>query len=215
VEESKNGGLITYTVKGGYTTKRTELCAEGDWSNAAFWLCAGAIGSAPVAVRGLNSGSLQPDRAIIDILGRFGAEIEEADGKFCVSPATLSGCEIDVRNTPDLVPAIAVVAACAMGSTTITGAARLKIKESDRIASVSEMINSLGGEAEAGDDGMKIHGTGLVGGTVRSHNDHRIAMAAAIACAASSEDITVEGAEATQKSYPSFFEDMKKLTLEF
>ena len=215
VDISESEGLRTYTVSGGYTTKKTELCADGDWSNAAFWLCAGAVGSAPVACRGLRAESLQPDRAIIDILRSFGAVIEESDGKYCVSPASLHGIKIDVSNTPDLTPVIAVVAACAEGSTEIVGAARLKIKESDRIRSICEMIRSLGGEAEARDDGMKIHGTGLVGGRVRSHNDHRIAMAAAIASGACADEVTVIGAEATEKSYPSFFEDLKKLTLEF
>ena len=215
IEVSEQDGLFTYTVTGSYTTKREEISAEGDWSNAAFWLCAGAIGSAPVAVLGLRTESLQPDRAIIDILRRFGAVIEEADGKFCVSPTTLRGCEIDVSETPDLTPAIAVVAACAEGSTNIVGGVRLKIKESDRIRSICDMINSLGGEAEAREDGMKIHGTGLVGGSVRSYNDHRIAMAAAIASGACADEVTIMGAEATQKSYPLFFDDMKKLTLEF
>lgn len=206
-------GLRTYTVSGKYTTPSNAVCAEGDWSNAAFWLCAGAIGTAPVAVTGLDEGSLQPDRKIIDILREFGSEIEISKDKFCVSPASLSGCEIDVKNTPDLVPAIAVVAACAMGRTTITGASRLKIKESNRIESVCNMISALGGEAEPTDDGIVIHGTGISGGSVDCCNDHRIAMAAAIASAASADDITVCGAEATAKSYPAFFEDMKKLSI--
>ncbi len=214
VQTEKNAdGLITYTVHGSYKTVGDEISAEGDWSNAAFWLCAGAIGSAPVAVRGLDGASLQPDRAILDILSRFGAEIEVSGEKYCVSPAPLSACKIDVKNTPDLAPVVAVVAACAVGTTEITGAARLRMKESDRILSTCEMINSLGGEAEAQEDGMKIHGTGLVGGEVLAHNDHRIVMAAAIASASACEDIGIIGAEACEKSYPSFFEDLEKLKI--
>ncbi len=215
VDIKEDGGLLSYSVCGSYKTLKDEISAEGDWSNAAFWLCAGAIGSAPVAVRGLDSHSLQPDRAIIDILERFGAEIEVSEGKYCVSPSSLTACEINVKNTPDLAPVLAVVAACAMGSTLICGAHRLKLKESDRIATVCEMIESLGGEAQAFDDSMKIHGTGLVGGEVSSHNDHRIAMAAAIAAAAACDDIKITGAEACDKSYPSFFEDYEKLKLSF
>ncbi len=213
VEESEQDGLRSYEVRGEYRTLERVIHAEGDWSNAAFWLCAGAIGSAPVAVTGLSGGSLQPDKAVIDILRRFGAQIEVSEDKYVVSPASLEGCAIDVKNTPDLVPALCIVAACAMGKTEITGGARLRLKESDRIASVCGMINALGGEAEPTEDGMIIHGTGITGGRVNSHNDHRIAMAAAIACAASAEDITIEDAESTEKSYPAFFEDMKKIRI--
>ncbi len=213
VNKTQESSLITYTVSGSIKTQTDVICTEGDWSNAAFWLCAGAIGSAPVAVRGLNARSLQPDKAIIDILEKFGAEIEIADGKYCVSPAPLSACEINMKNTPDLAPVVAVVAACSMGTTEITGAARLKIKESDRIATVCEMIRALGGEAEAQEDGMKIHGTGIVGGDVCAHNDHRIVMAAAVASAAAADDIKIIGAQACEKSYPAFFEDFEVLSL--
>ena len=213
VTEEEEDGLPVFRVSGRIKTLcRIQKC-EGDWSNAAFWLCAGAIGSAPVGVRGLDPGSLQPDRAIIDILSRFGAEIECEGDKFVVSPAPLHGIEIDVKNTPDLVPILAVVAACAEGKTKITGAGRLRLKESDRIAAVCDMINSIGGEAECEEDRIIIHGTGISGGRVKSWGDHRIAMAAAIASAASADDITVIGAECTEKSYPAFFEDMKKVMI--
>ena len=213
VEQSEADGHFTYTVHGSYRTPEKELRAEGDWSNAAFWLCAGAIGSAPVAVRGLSDSSLQGDRVIIEILERLGAEIECSDGKICVSPAPLTACDIDVSNTPDLAPVLAVACACAAGTSTITGAKRLRMKESDRIATTCHLINSLGGEAEELPDGIRIHGTGIVGGKVNAHNDHRIAMAAAIAAAASADDICILGAEACEKSYPSFFEDFEKLSI--
>lgn len=208
-------GLLSYTVEGKYKTPDTELSAEGDWSNAAFWLCAGAIGTAPVAVSGLSADSLQPDRAIIDILKKMGAEVEVSDDKYCVSPSSLTGCTIDVKDCPDLVPAISLLGSFAMGKTQIVGGKRLKIKESDRIKSVCDMINSLGGEAEAEDDGLTVHGTGLCGGTVKSYNDHRIAMAAAVASGAVSEDVSIIGAEAVEKSYPHFFSDLKNITLNF
>ena len=211
VEIKKEGGA--YSVNGRPKTPCRAIPAEGDWSNAAFWLCAGAVGSAPVGVSGLDGNSLQPDRAVIDILRRFGAEIEEAGGKYVVSPAPLYACEIDVKNTPDLVPALAVAAACAEGKTRIFGAGRLRLKESDRIESVCEMITALGGEAESVGDEIIVHGTGLSGGVVKCHNDHRIAMAAAIASCASADDITILGAECTQKSYPAFFEDFEKIRI--
>ncbi len=213
VKEQIQNGLYTYTVSGSYKTLKEEIKAEGDWSNAVFWLCSGAIGSAPVAVRGLSENSLQPDREIIEILEKFGAELEHVDGKYCVSPSPLTASRVDVRNCPDLSPAIALVASCATGTSTICGAGRLRLKESDRIEAICEMITALGGEAEAFDDEIIIHGTGIVGGVVNSHNDHRIAMSAAIAAGAASEDIVILGAEATEKSYPSFFDDFLKITI--
>ncbi len=213
VEATENEGLKSYSIEGRYITPSSEIRAEGDWSNAAFWLCAGAIGSAPVAVTGLSDSSLQPDRAIIDILQSFGAEVEKTTEKYCISPAPLTGIEIDVSQTPDLVPAIAVVAACALGNTRIYGGERLRLKESDRIETVCELVRSLGGEAKSTQDGMIIRGTGISGGVVNSANDHRIAMAAAVASSAAADDITIIGAQATEKSYPAFFEDLKKLDL--
>ena len=206
-------GLPVYTVSGTYTTPASEIKAEGDWSNAAFWLCAGALGSSAVTVEGLRADSLQPDRAIIDILRSFGAKIDESENTYTVYPSSLRSAKIDVSQCPDLAPVISVVAACAEGKSEIVGGARLRLKESDRIASVCSMIRALGGSAEEREDGMLISGTGLSGGVVDSARDHRIAMAAAVAVTQSSNDITILGAEATEKSYPSFFEDLGKLQL--
>lgn len=211
VEVSEQEGLVTYTVCGSYTTPERTVRAEGDWSNAAFWLCAGAIGSSPVTVTGLCSDSLQPDRAIVDILRAFGAEVTQHESSYTVYPSRLVGTRIDVSQTPDLAPVICVVAACAESPSEIVGGARLRIKESDRIASSCSMIRSLGGRACERDDGMLIYPTGLTGGVVDSWGDHRIAMAAAIGATAASENISILRAEATEKSYPSFFEDLEKL----
>ena len=213
VDIDASEGLPVYTVSGSYTTPASEITAEGDWSNAAFWLCAGALGSSAVTVEGLRADSLQPDRAIIDILRSFGAKIDEGENTYTVHPSRLRCATVDVSQCPDLAPVISVVAACAEGKSEIVGGARLRLKESDRIASVCEMIRALGGSAGEREDGMLISGTGLSGGVVDSARDHRIAMAAAVAITQSSNDITILGAEATEKSYPSFFEDLGKLRL--
>ncbi len=184
------------------------VTVEGDWSNAAFWLCAGALG-APVTVTGLDPQSLQGDRAICGLLSRFGAAVEQKGDAVTVSPGPLTACDIDASAIPDLVPALAVVAAAARGTTRIFNAGRLRLKESDRLETVAGMLAALGGKVEQTKDGLLVTGTALSGGTVDSCNDHRIAMAAAVASTLCS--VTVTGAEAVNKSYPHFWEDMEKM----
>lgn len=186
-----------------------KAAVEGDWSNAAFWLCAGAI-SRPVTVTGLNPDSLQADRQITEILRRFGAEVRSDESGVHVAPSALHAIEIDARNIPDLVPPIAAVAACARGTTTIFGAERLRIKESDRLKSVADALRAVGGQVEITPDGLQITGCSLHGGTIDSSNDHRIAMLAGILSSVCSQPITLLGAEAVRKSYPSFWEELKK-----
>lgn len=187
--------------------------AEGDWSNAAFWLCAGAI-SAPVTVTGLNPDSAQGDRKIVSLLSEFGAEPVWSGGGLTVAPRPLRGVCLDARQTPDLVPPLALLGACAEGQTTITGAARLRFKESDRLQSVADVLNALGGHAEVLPDGLRITGGRLRGASVSARNDHRIAMLAAVASAVCAEPVRLSGAEATEKSYPRFWDDLAALQKE-
>ncbi len=186
-----------------------ELKVEGDWSNAAFPLCAAAI-CGEVTLTGIGK-SLQGDRKILDILRLFGADVEEKESSVTVRHRELHGISLDATDIPDLVPVIAVTAAAAHGKTVITGAARLRIKESDRIKTVCAMINAIGGNAQETDDGMIIEPTALRGGTVDAANDHRIAMSAAVASCACENPVTIIGAEAVNKSYQSFFEDLEKI----
>lgn len=187
---------------------------EGDWSNAAFWLCAGALG-AEVSVTGLDPDSLQGDKAVFDLLADFGAACHCTNGCYTVSPTALRALEIDAAAIPDLVPVLSVVAAAAKGTTRIFNAARLRLKESDRIESVRKMLEGLGAAVEETADGLLIHGgKPLTGGEVDSFGDHRIAMAAAIAAIAAKGPVTIIGAEAVEKSYPRFWEDYKTLQTE-
>ena len=132
-----------------------ELRVDGDWSNAAFFLAAGALGE-PVTVTGLSLDSPQGDKAILDALRRFGARVEETNDAVTVSPETLAGCTIDVGETPDLLPILAVLGAFASGETRLVNAARLRLKESDRLASVSAMLRALGGKVEELPDALAI-----------------------------------------------------------
>ena len=187
------------------------LAVEGDWSNAAFWLCAGAVGHAPLTVTGLDPASPQGDRAVLDLLLRFGAAVEAGEDCVTVSPAPLHGAELDARDVPDLIPVLSVVAACAAGETRVVHAGRLRLKESDRLSSTAALLRSLGGAVTELEDGLVIHGGGLTGGCVDSFRDHRIAMAAAAASAACPESVTIRGAEAVNKSYPAFFAHYRAL----
>ncbi|MBQ4566311.1 MAG: 3-phosphoshikimate 1-carboxyvinyltransferase [Oscillospiraceae bacterium] len=184
---------------------------EGDWSNAAFWLCAGAI-SRPVTLHGLDPHSPQGDRKVAAVLRAFGAEIQWENDAVTVRPKPLKGIEIDAKDIPDLVPPLALVAAFAQGKTRIYNAQRLRIKESDRLATVAQTLKALGGEAEITGDGLLISGTGLTGGSADSHNDHRIAMLCAIASSRCPVQLT--GAEAVDKSYPRFWEDLENMQKE-
>lgn len=189
IEDMENGWRIPGNQK--YTSPGT-VEAEGDWSAAAFWLGANSLGNA-VAVKGLNRASCQGDKAVEALLPQIGGEI-------------------DVTDTPDLMPILSAVAAALPGKTTrIIGAARLRLKESDRIAAMAKTIQALGGKAEELPDGLVIHGAKLKGGTVDGMNDHRVVMSAAIAATACQGPVTILGAEAVNKSYPHFWRDFEAL----
>ena len=183
---------------------------QGDWSNAAFFLCAGALGG-ETEITGLSLDSRQSDRALTDILKAFGADIK-CGNSVSVCKSELFGITVDISQCPDLFPTLAVTACAAHGDTVFTNAARLRIKESDRIEAVEKMITSLGGFAESTPDSLTVHGTGtLAGGEVNSFNDHRSVMAAAVAACICESPVVIRDAQAVNKSYPDFFEDYKKL----
>ena len=186
------------------------IAVEGDYSQAAFFLVAGAI-SDRLRVEGLSQNSLQPDSVIVDILNRMGANITQEGDTLVASPSQLHGIDIDVSQCPDLVPPLAIAAAFAQGMTRITGAARLRIKESDRLSALAQNLNALGVKTEEQPDGLTIHGGTMTGGEVDTFGDHRIAMAFSIAAASSKQTITILGAQCVDKSYPKFYEDFAKL----
>ena len=182
--------------------------AKGDWSNAAFWLSAGAIGHGEVTCTGLDMKSRQGDRAIIELLESFGARVTIERNSVTVSPGELRGIDIDAGNTPDLVPVLAAVASTAEGRTVIRNAERLRIKESDRLHTVATSLTSLGADVTETEDGLVINGKKtLAGGKTQSFGDHRIAMTAAVISAACTGPVIINNAEAVNKSYPTFFED--------
>jgi len=188
-----------------------EYVAEGDWSGAAFYLTAGALG-APITISGLSEDSHQPDKAILGFLKAAGAAVSSEKNRITVSPAPLRPFEADVSACPDIFPILAVLAAGIKGDSLLYGGGRLRLKESDRIATTARMLTALGGNVTEGPDFLRIHGKGyLMGGTVDGAGDHRIVMAATTASIIAQNSVSIEGAEAYTKSYPGFFEDFSAL----
>jgi 3-phosphoshikimate 1-carboxyvinyltransferase len=201
-----------FSVKGNQRFRSPgEAQAEGDWSNAAFFLCMGALGG-EVSLRGLSLNSTQGDREVMDILRRFGANINTGAGGCAVTAGTLRAISIDASQIPDLVPVLAVVASAAAGETKIFNAQRLRIKESDRIQSTFDLLSGLGADVRITGDGLEIRGKErLAGGTVNGSGDHRIVMAAATAACVCESPVVIRGCEAVTKSYPSFFGDYRAM----
>ncbi len=200
-----------YACSGGQAIQSPgTLRVDGDWSNAAFFLAAGALGN-PVTVTGLNLDSPQGDKMILSALRKFGARVDATAETVTVSPAKLTGCTIDVGETPDLLPILAALGVCATGETRLVNAARLRLKESDRLASVSAMLRALGGTVTELPDALVITGGALAGGTVDSCRDHRIAMSAAIAAIRCANEVSILGADAVNKSYTAFYTDYNQL----
>ena len=186
-----------FLVSGGQQYQSREMRIECDWSQAAFWYAARALGS-PVDVLGMDETSRQGDRCI---------------AACCEELARDGEVTLDVSQCPDLVPALAAMAAVRRGTTRIVNAARLRIKESDRLAAVADVLNKLGAQVTEQPEGLTIVGRhGLSGGvSVDSHNDHRIAMMAAIAATRCEHPVTVLDAHCVAKSYPNFWEDHETL----
>ncbi len=219
VEAGKNG----WRIPGGQLYRPRSLAVEGDWSQAAFWYAAQALGN-PVTVEGMDQRSIQGDRAFLDWVRMVQNQPAAGDAAVPIwgagpkqeGPSTPSeGCavSIDVSQNPDLVPPLAAMGALMNGRLRIRNAARLRMKESDRLASVTAVLSALGAEAAEGPDFLDIQGKERLAGGVKvdSFNDHRIAMMAAIAATRCEKPVTITGAECVAKSYPNFWEEYERL----
>ena len=194
----ENQNYERFIVPGDQWCTARSYTIEADWSQAAFWLAAGSLGN-PVLTVGLSDQSTQGDRVIDEHFASF-------------AWGTWRTVEIDVSDCPDLLPPLAVMAAFHDGATRLTNAARLRLKESDRLATVHQMLSALGGAASEEADSLTVYGVStLPGGTVDGANDHRIVMAAAIAAARCQGPVVIRGAEAVKKSYPGFWRDYENL----
>jgi len=184
---------------------------EGDWSGAAFLLVAGAI-AGEIAIKGLNVFSSQADKAILRALTMSEAVVSIAEDQIVIGPGKLKAFHFDATDCPDLFPPLVALASFCEGTTVIEGVSRLAHKESNRGLTLQEEFGKMGIEITLQDDLMLVKGgTGLKAATVHSHHDHRIAMACAVAALRAEGETTIEEAEAINKSYPTFYSDLKKL----
>ena len=238
-QEPGSDVTLIFHIKGNQHYKLPSHCiVEGDWSNAAFFLSAGAIAENAVTVRRLNMNSKQGDKAIISLLEKYGADViintsmtssestntnvtsgsskkdESSSGlsDITITPRPLHGIDIDAENIPDLVPILSLVASVAEGTTIIRNIERLRIKESDRVATVIDTLTRLGSDIREENRSLVINGRpSLTGGVVDSYNDHRIAMTAAIAAICCSDPVTIMDPLAVNKSYPGFYDDLQAM----
>ncbi len=209
--EIENNNYKEFNIRGAQKYNSRNYYVEGDYSQGAFFLVAGALGSS-IVCSGLNKDSLQGDKVILDILEAMGCNVEESEEGIKVKPSKTKGIEIDASNCPDLVPILTVLASLSEGETKIVNAKRLRIKECDRLHAITKELNKLGANIIELEDSLIISGVNeLKGGEVDSHNDHRIVMALAIAATRARGNVIINNPSAVEKSYPNFFKDYFKL----
>lgn len=206
VAQTENG----YFIKGRQKYISRDYTVEGDWSQAAFYAVAGAL-FGRVEMTGVDFNSTQGDKQIADIIERFGARVERGENSLTVYKSNLKGIEIDAADIPDMVPALAVLGAYADGTTVIKGAQRLRLKESDRIESVTYNLKKSGADITPMPDGMIIKHSMLKGAELKGFNDHRIVMAMTVAATGAQGESIIDDAQSINKSYPAFFDDYNKL----
>ena len=179
---------------------------EGDWSNAAFFLCMGALSRKGITLSGLDPDSLQGDRQIVEILARMGAQISISGDQITVKRGKLNALTLDVSQIPDLVPAVCALMALADGTSRIMNARRLRLKESDRLKTTCAFLRAIGADAAPDGDCIVINGKSVLsGGEADSFGDHRIAMALTLAAGGCENPVIIKVAEAVSKSFPEFF----------
>ena len=218
VETMRSFGVKTaesgssYTIHGGHYISPKSVVVEGDWSGAAFMLCAGALSDCGITVDRLDVNTTQGDSKILDILREMGASVSYGKSAVTVKKKNLHGICLDAENIPDLIPVVSALASVSAGTTKIYNCERLRHKESDRLEAIINMISSLGGRVELSGDTLIISGQdALEGGTISSYGDHRMAMSAAVAAIKCKKEVRIENAEAVNKSYPGFWTDYSAL----
>ena len=200
-----------FYIPGGQCYRGIDLTIEGDWSAAAMLLVAGAV-AGEVRVENISALSKQADTAILDALARAGAEVIIEGDSITASQRDLHGFEFDATQCPDLFPALAALAAAAEGETTLYGTSRLTHKESNRAKTIAEEFQKIGIAVDISKENvMRIQGGRIHATEVESHNDHRIAMALAVAGLMSDGEMRIHGAECVAKSYPDFFEQLESI----
>lgn len=200
-----------FSIKGNQQYKACSFLVEPDWSQAANFIAAAALGS-KIRVRGLNLGSVQGDQAILNILDSFGHLIKFSNGTIQVLPGEIKAVDVDVSQCPDLLPILAVIASFANGNVFLYGANRLRFKESDRLKATANALNSIGADIKELNDALLVRPVPFFkGGVAESYGDHRIVMALTMCAARSKEPIFISNYLGVNKSYPTFFDDFRRI----
>ena len=200
-----------FRIPGGQRYEAFDCHVPGDFSTATFLLCAAAMTDSQVCLEGLDMLDCQADKAVIDYLREMGARITIDDDGIHVSGGDLRGCELDLCDSPDALPALAVAGCAAAGETRLVNVAQARLKETDRIAVMCSELKKLGADIEELEDGLVIRQSALLGGTVEGFDDHRIVMSLAIAGCIAKAPVRVTAAEAVNVSYPAFLDDFQRL----
>ena len=210
--EAANQDYKEFLVKGDHIYKGKHYRIEGDYSSAAYFLAAGAIGGKPVTVKNLKADSAQGDKCLLNILSAMGCPVVHQKEQVMVYRRDeLKGVTIDMGDYPDLVQTVAVVAAYARGKTEMTNIGHLRFKETDRLNDTAAELAKMGIRVDVTDNSMVIYGGKPRGAEIEAHNDHRMAMSLAIAAIFAEGNSIINGAEAVSKSYPRFFSDLAGL----
>ncbi|MBN1360802.1 MAG: 3-phosphoshikimate 1-carboxyvinyltransferase [Sedimentisphaerales bacterium] len=207
----ENDRMRRFRVQGGQSYRAFDLPVPADFSSATFFLCGAALFGDGVTLKGLDFADSQPDKAVVDYLRAMGAEITAADDGITVKASSLKGVEIDMNATPDALPAMAVTAAFAEGTTRLVNVPQARTKETDRIACMAEELAKMGAQVEELPDGLVVHHSKLRAAHLDGRSDHRIVMALALAALGLDEPCTIETAEAIKVTFPAFVNLMRSL----
>jgi 3-phosphoshikimate 1-carboxyvinyltransferase len=206
----ENRDYSLFRIQGNQKYIPQSYTVEGDWSGGAFLLVAGAI-NGQLCVRGLRSDSMQSDKLIVNALENAGAHIISGENQIEITRSELKAFEFDATESPDLFPPLVALASYCEGISTIKGVSRLIYKESDRAKALQEEFSKMGIKIEINDDLMFVIGGKPQGARVESHDDHRIAMAIAVASLGATAKVSIRDSQCVAKSYPGFFDDLRRV----
>jgi len=209
--EFEHEGLRSFRVKGHQCYKSFDLSVPADFSSATFFLCAGALNDNDITVRGLDMNDPQGDKAVVDYLRQLGARVDVEQDHIRVRPGDLKGVTLDINNTPDALPMLAVLGCFAKGKTALTNVAQARAKETDRIKVMCKELRRLGAKVEELPDGLVIEQSRLRAAEVHGHGDHRVVMALTVAGLSIGGNTFVDTAESVAVTFPTFIEKMSSL----
>lgn len=207
----ENDRMRRFHVKGGQRYKAYDMPVPADFSSATFFLCAGALFADGITLEGLDFADSQPDKAVVDYLRAMGADIAIDANAITVRAAALKGVEIDMNATPDALPAMAVTAAYAEGTTRLVNVPQARMKETDRIACMAQELAKMGAHVEELPDGLVVHHSKLRAARLDGRSDHRIVMALSLAAMGLDAPCTIDTAEAIAVTFPAFVDLMRSV----